>query len=97
MYYVYLVMMLKSVIPKLKERLKQHFIELTKIHTSPHSIAVGFALGTFIAILPIPGFHILLALLIVFIYENINKVALFAAFIVWNPFMLPFVYYLSFK
>ncbi|MFC1733264.1 DUF2062 domain-containing protein [candidate division KSB1 bacterium] len=81
----------------LKKGLKHHWHEIIKTKTSPHSIAIGFAIGTFISTLPTPGFNILLGVLVVLIYEKVSKIALFGSMAIWNPFTTPAVYYLSYK
>jgi len=75
-------------IKKYKEKIRKHFREVIKIKKSPFSIALGFALGTFLAILPTFGFGILIGLLIILIFKNISKVAMLAAFAIWNPLVL---------
>ncbi|MFH1439515.1 MAG: DUF2062 domain-containing protein [Candidatus Woesearchaeota archaeon] len=82
--------MIKKRIISFKEKLMHHFHEVIKLKKSPHSIALGFAVGTFISILPTPGLNILLGLLVVLIYEKINKISLFGSIIFWNPlFTIP--------
>ena len=82
---------------KIWNKIKHHFLEVLKIKRSPHSIALGFSIGTLVEILPTPGFNILIALLVVMIYEKINKLSLFGAIIVWNPLVKTPFYILSFK
>ncbi len=82
---------------KYKDKLKHHFAQVLKTKNSPHEIALGFAIGVLIAVLPTPGISVLLGVLIILIYEKINKYSLFGALALFNPFfMIPF-YYLSFK
>lgn len=76
----------------LKDKIKHHWKEVLRIKTTDHEIALGFAVGTFIVILPTPGFSILLGLLIVLLYKKISKIALFLAFAVWNPFVMIPIY-----
>jgi len=71
-----------------REKLKAHFKEIIKIRDSPHAIATGFAIGTAIAILPTFGLGALIGLAIALIFKRISKLSLFAAFLVWNPFIL---------
>jgi uncharacterized protein (DUF2062 family) len=68
-----------------------------KTNSSEHSIALGFAVGTLINILPIPLFNFLVALLVILIFKKLNKLSLFVALAVWNVFTLLPVYYLSYK
>jgi len=82
---------------KYKEKLKHHFHEVMKEQTSSHSIAMSFAIGTFISILPTPGFNILIALLVALTYERVNKLSLFFALAFWNPITLIPMYALSLK
>jgi uncharacterized protein len=65
-----------------------HLDEFKTLRTEPHQVAGGFAIGTFIAILPTFGLGALLGLLIILLFKNVNKMALFSAFAVWNPFVL---------
>ena len=57
--------------------LRRHFIEVLRAKTSGHSVAFGFALGSFIAISPTPGFSILLGIAMVAIFKKLNKLSLF--------------------
>jgi len=80
-----------------KKKIKKHFHEVMKEQKSSHSIAFGFAIGTFITILPTPGFNILMAFLIALVYEKVNKISLFFSLAIWNPFTLIPMYALSLK
>lgn len=76
---------------KLKVKLQEQIEELSKTHSTPHEIAIGFAIGILIAILPTPGISVLLAALVILIYKRVNKFSLFGALAVFNPFtMIPF-------
>lgn len=69
---------------------------LAESNATPSSIALGFATGTLIAILPTPGFGIFIALLLALIFKNINKIGIIAAFSVWNPLILVPTYWLCY-
>ena len=58
-------------------------------------IALGIAIGTFIAILPTPGFGSLTALAIAYLFRQINRVAVLFPFVVFNPLILIPLYYFS--
>jgi len=60
-------------------------VEVLRSGGSPHSIALGFAIGSFIAIMPTPGFNLLLGLLIAVVFRKVNRISLFAAIFFWNP------------
>lgn len=79
---------------KFKEKLQIHFQEVLHIETSAHSIAMGFAIGTFISILPTPFINIWLGMLIVLIYPKLSKFSLFFAILFWNPVIITPVYIL---
>lgn len=64
---------------------------------SAHSIAFGFAVGTFIGIIPTPGFGALLGVVTVFCFKQINKVSVFFGLAFWNYFILTPIYYLSYR
>ncbi|MFH1053581.1 MAG: DUF2062 domain-containing protein [Candidatus Woesearchaeota archaeon] len=82
---------------KLINKVKDHFHNVLSIKTTPKEIALGFAIGTFISIIPTPGFNIIIGLIIVLIFERISKLALFGAMVIWNPLTLIPIYLLSFK
>ena len=67
------------------EKLKNHFKEIVKLRTSPHSIALGFAIGTFVGIFPTPGLNFVIAGIISLLFKKISKISLFTGIIIWNP------------
>jgi uncharacterized protein (DUF2062 family) len=79
-----------------KNKVRHHFEDVWKLKNTPHSIALGFAIGTFLAVLPTPGFSILLGFLVILIFERVNKFSLMAAMAFWNPIILIPVYSLSY-
>ena len=82
---------------RLKNKLKEHFLEVIRTKTSPHNIALGFAIGSFISILPTPGFNLLLGFFVLLIFEKVNKFSLFAGILFWNPLTSIPIYYYSYK
>lgn len=82
---------------RFSKKVKEHFREVLEIKTSTHSIALGFAIGTFISMLPTPGFNILLGFLIILIFKRINKFSLFGSLVLWNPLTLFPFYFLMYK
>ena len=88
---------MKKKLINLKDKLRFHFHEISTPHTSEHSIGLGFAIGTFLNILPLPFINIFLALLAILIIKELNKIALLFAMLFWNVLTLaPFVF-LSYK
>ena len=84
-------------IRRYKEKVKKHFKEVLELKTSPHSIALGFAIGTAIAVLPTFGLGVLIGLLIIFIFKKVSKISLFAGLAVWNPFILTPLYVVAYE
>ena len=78
----------KNSIKNYREKLKKHFKEIIEIKDSPKSIALGFAIGTAIAVFPTFGLGALIGLGIILIFKKVSKVSLFVAFLIWNPFVL---------
>lgn len=81
----------------LLRKTERYLEKVIEIKHSPKAIAAGFAIGTFIGILPTPGLNILIGLLVVFLLPRISKIALFAAIILWNPIVSAPSYWLSYK
>jgi len=75
---------------KTKSKISKWIKEVIEEKKDPHYVALGFALGLFIGILPTPGIGILLCLLVVFLFK-VNKLSILAGFALINPATLPFV------
>jgi len=88
--------MTKKYFKNIAEKTKKHLNEVIKIKKEPHSIASGFAIGTFIAILPTFGFGILIGLFVILIFKKISKLSMLAAFAIWNPLILAMMYPLNY-
>jgi len=70
-----------------KKKVKKHFQEVIELKTSPHEIALGFAIGTAIAVLPLFALEPFLIGLAILLFKKISKISLILAFVVWNPFI----------
>ncbi len=79
-----------------KDWIVDHFQEVLRIKTTSQSIATGFAVGTFVSVLPEPGFAVLIAALIVLIFKKISKIAIFVSMAIWNPVALIPLYVASY-
>jgi len=77
--------------------INKYLKELIEIKTSPNSIALGFAIGTFIAILPTFGLGLFLGFLVILIFPKVSKLALIAALLFWNVFILIPLYSFCYK
>jgi len=82
---------------KLIEKLQKEWSTLLLGDFTAHSIALGLAIGTLVALLPTFGFSALLALLLIFIFPNINRPAIFVSLIIWNPLVQIPIYAASFQ
>jgi uncharacterized protein (DUF2062 family) len=78
------------------KKIEAHFKEVGKIKKSPHEIALGFSIGTFIAIFPTFGLGFLIGIFIILLFKNISKISLFLALLVWNPLVLIPIYSLGY-
>jgi len=81
---------------KLRVKLKQHIRKVLQVKTSDHAIALGFAVGIYVSIIPTPGLNVLLGLLIVMVCKSISKISMLFALAIFNSFTLIPVYYLAY-
>ena len=83
-------------IRRLKDKIKKHLKEIAELKTSPHSIAMGFALGTLVAILPTFGLGVFIGLALLLVFKKVSKVSMMISFVVWNPLVLALMYPLDY-
>jgi len=67
---------------------RQFLAKIAKQNASPHIIALSFAIGSFIAILPLFGLGIPIALAVAFSYKKLNKIAIMSSFVLWSPLLV---------
>ena len=77
--------------------IKNYFNNIFHQHFPPHEIALGFGIGVLISTLPTPGLSVILGLVAISIFSKLNKIALFSAFLFFNPFVLMPIYTLSYQ
>ena len=65
---------------------------LLKQHTEPHKICLAVFFGMVIGTTPFFGFHLLLCIIIAFLFK-LNKVFVYLAANISNPFFIPFLSY----
>ncbi len=80
----------------IRQRLVAFVQKLAQENSTPASIALGFTIGSFIAILPTPGFGAFLALSLTLFFKGINRLAVIVSVTIWNPLLLVPLYYLSY-
>ena len=73
------------------KKIKEKILALLKQNTAPSEIALGVAIGCFIAILPLYGFHTLLCVLFALLIPHANKIAILIGTNVSLPPTLPFI------
>ena len=76
--------------------LRKRWVKFLVGDISANGVAAGFALGTFVALLPTFGFGIFFVLWIVILFPKINKPAAILAMAFWNPIFQAPVYSVSF-
>lgn len=82
-------------VPTIKERLRCRFGEMLHTNASPNVLAISFALGTFISVLPTPGLNIAIMALLSARCKQLNKAAMLASVGIWNTFVVAPLYALS--
>jgi len=81
---------------RIRDRLREWSANIVKLHGNPHYVALGLAIGVFVAMTPTIPFHTLIAVSLCFPLRA-SKAA--AAIGVWfsNPLTIPVFYLASFK
>lgn len=82
---------------RLTHAFKQQWQEMVQTNASPKHIALAFAVGTFISVLPTPGLNLVLATLLASLFKQLNRAGLLAAIAVWNAVVVAPIYALSHK
>jgi len=75
------------------KKVKQQFKQAAKGGISEHRIGISFAIGTFVAVLPISIFAVGICLVLALCIKYLNKLSLFLALLVWNPIWHIIFYY----
>ena len=81
---------------RLKQRLHDFIERAKKLQGDPHYIAVGMAIGVFVAITPTIPFHTAIALVLAFMLRGSKPAAVIAVW-VSNPVTIPIFYLGSYK
>ncbi len=76
---------------KLKSKFKETINRLLHLHNTPHEIALGCAIGVFIAILPVYGLHTVMVIIAALIIRPANKIAMLVGTNISLPPTLPFI------
>jgi len=79
-----------------KHKIRELVTHLNELQGDPHYIAMGMAIGAFIAMTPTMPFHMVIAVALAFVF-HCSKTAAFIASRISNPITVPFLYYGSYK
>ena len=71
--------------------IKRLFIKLIKFNATPRGIALGVAIGVFIAVMPLYGLHTVLMILAAILVPATNKMAILIGTNISLPPTLPFI------
>lgn len=63
---------------------------------TPREIAWSFAFGSFVAVLPTGGTALVFFVVIVYLFDRVSKIGIFAAIVVYNPVVKWSIYGVSF-
>lgn len=75
----------------MKRKLKETIARLLHFNTTPREIALGTAIGVFIAILPVYGLHTVMVVIAAILVRPANKIAILLGTNVSLPPTVPFI------
>ncbi len=75
----------------MKWKIKKSLVKLLRLHSSPHEIALGTAIGVFIAILPVYGLHTIMVIIAALLVRPANKIAILLGTNISLPPTVPFI------
>jgi len=77
--------------------LKDNLHKLLKLHNTPHEIALGVGIGSFIAIMPVYGLHTVMVIVAAFLVRRANVIAMLVGTNVSLPPTLPFITWIGYS
>jgi len=75
----------------LRWRLRKILVKLFKLNNTPHDIALGVAIGVFIAIMPLYGLHTVMVIVAALLVRRLNIIAMFLGTNISLPPTVPFI------
>lgn len=75
----------------MKWKFKRTLVKLLRLNNTPPEIALGTAIGVFIAITPLYGFHTLMVIIAALLVRRANKIAILIGTNISLPPTLPFI------
>lgn len=88
--------MVRARIGEYTERIRAELYSSFTEEYTPRQVAGSFALGTFITMMPTLGTGVLVFFVLIYLFDWINRIALFASVLVFNPVVKWGVYAASF-
>ncbi len=79
-----------------RERLKAFYFRVRSLQGDPHYVAMGMAVGVFVAFTPTIPFHTVLTIALAFLFRGSKPAALIGSWLN-NPLTFPAFYYGSYK
>lgn len=84
-------------LPQLPQNAREMVQNLLQAESSAHTLALGFAVGTFISLLPTPGLNFALALMLASWFRQLHRATLLASLAIWNVFVTAPLFALSYR
>ena len=89
--------MIRERLVRYRERARRDLTAAFREEHSEHEVALSFAIGAFVTVLPTGGLGIGLFFVFASLWSWISKPAIFASIAVFNPLVKPAVYVASFQ
>ncbi|WP_090506386.1 DUF2062 domain-containing protein [Natronorubrum sediminis] len=89
--------MVRNRLQAYRDRVRAGLVKAFREERTPREVAASFAMGVFVTALPTGGLGLGLFFVFVSIWPWISKPALFASVAVFNPFVKPAIYVVSFQ
>ena len=75
----------------MKKKIKEIIVNLLKLRNTPPEIALGVAIGVFIATMPVYGLHTVMVIVAAFLVRRANIIAILAGTNISLPPTVPFI------
>ena len=79
-----------------RRSLRYQSLRLIRLHRNPHTVALGLAVGAFVAVLPVIGIQMLMAVAIAWLLRGSAAAALAGTFVA-NPLTYPGLWFASYE
>ncbi len=72
-------------------KFRKILVKLFRLNNTPHEIAIGVAIGVFIAVMPLYGLHTLMVIIAALLVRRSNKIAMLLGTNISLPPTVPFI------